>query len=253
MSGEGGATEARHPTGLSWPKPPYQVVRGLKLRQRIAGWFLIVLCSLILVGMLGGYFGMTTEGRALLFDTALSLGLGAPLEGSRIEPGACDYYQTTGRYGSSGYDCELTVVRPRPGGGSERILLSIDVSRPEMAERYREAANLFGIVGIRWPAGVIANRWMQAALILVAAVILGWIVHFVGGMLKEERRLIRAGRRGTIVPADLLYGKAYGREDGCAAGLALLLRRCQAAAAASPARCPAGRCSSTAWSRAAPR
>ena len=118
MSGEGGATEARHPTGLSWPKPPYQIVRGLKLRQRIAGWFLIVLCSLILVGMLGGYFGMTTEGRALLFDTALSLGLGAPLEGSRIEPGACDYYQTTGRYGSSGYDCELTVVRPRPAAAA---------------------------------------------------------------------------------------------------------------------------------------
>jgi hypothetical protein len=82
-----------------------------------------------------------------------------------------------------------------------------------MVARAGEAATLFGTVGIRWPIGVVAARWLQILPLLLCAALLGWLIHIARSLLREDRLLIEAAQRGTIVPVDLLYPDMIGAKS----------------------------------------
>jgi hypothetical protein len=166
-----------------------------------------------LVVIFGGYFGLTREGRTLFVDTALSVGLGSTIDDAHVQPGSCSSYETSGRYRWSGYECDIDVLRPREGGGTERVPLRVDLTDPAMVASAGEAATLFGVVGIRWPIGVVAARWLQLAPLLLCAAFLGWLIHIARSLMREDRLLIEAAQKGTIVPVDLLYPDVIGAKS----------------------------------------
>lgn len=73
---------AADPATLGWPPPPLPVYR-LRLVQRIAAWFLVLLCGSLIPALATLNFGLTEEGRGLLVDPGLAIGLGARLGPAR--------------------------------------------------------------------------------------------------------------------------------------------------------------------------
>jgi hypothetical protein len=194
-------------TGLPWPSPPLQAHR-LKLHQRIAGWFLVLLCSPIAIGVVVLVLGYTDEGRDLVLDTATSLGLGTRIQGAGIVPERCTYRSSSGKYSMSGYECDIVVLQRQPDGKISRTKRGLSVGSEDDAGQAREARHLFGTIGLRFPFGVMASRWLRMLPLCFAFGIPAFIVVFVWGMLRDDRALRRAAREGRIVPADLLYFQA---------------------------------------------
>jgi len=191
-------------TGLPWPEPPLQTHR-LRLRQRIAGWFLVVFCGAIALALPVLVFGFTDEGQDLALDTAISLGLGSRIEGAGIVPERCSYRSSSGRYSISGYECDIVILQRQPDGKISRTMRRVSVGSERDAEQAREARRLFGAIGLRWPFGVMWSRWLQMMPVFIGVGVTGTIALFAWGLLRGDRALLRAAREGRIVPADLLY------------------------------------------------
>ena len=191
-------------TSLPWPEPPLPVHR-LKLRQRIAGWFLVVFCGAIAVALLILVFGFTDEGQDLAHDTAIALGLGSRIEGAGIVPERCTHRSSSGRYSVSGYECDIVILQRQPDGKISRTMRRVSVGSENDAGQAREARRLFGTIGLRFPFGVMWSRWFQMAPLFVGVGVTGAIALFAWGLLRGDRALLSAARDGRIVPTDLLY------------------------------------------------
>lgn len=195
-------------TGLPWPEPPLQAHR-LKLRQRIAGWFLVLMCGSVALAMLVLIFGFTDDGQELALDTAISLGLGTRIEGAGIVPERCTYNRSSsGRYSTSGYECDIVILQRLADGKISRINRSISVGSEKDAGQAREARRLLGSVGLRFPFGVMLSRWFQMFPLFIGVGVTGGITLFAWSMLRGDRALRRAAREGRIGLADLLYFEA---------------------------------------------
>jgi len=175
-------------TGLDWPSPPWPVQRMTRL-QRGAGWFLILLCGPLLVGLAVLVFGYTDLGRGLVLDTASSLRLGTALD-ARIDVRGC---------------CHVTVTWFESGNRVSQQTIAVELSDADDLGRVQRARRIFGTIGLSWPVGVMLSRWLVIAPVFVALGFLGAMVWLACRLLRNDRGLARAAREGSMVPVDLLF------------------------------------------------
>lgn len=191
-------------TGLPWPDPPLQAHR-LKLHQRIAAWFLVLSCSPVAIAAMVLVFGYTDEGQDLALDTAISLGLGTRIQGAGIVPERCSYRRSSGKYSMSGYECDIVMLRRQPDSTIRCSSRQPSVGSENDAGQAREARRLFGVIGLRFPFGVMVSRWLRMPPLCFAFGIPAFGVVFAWGMLRNDRALRDAAAEGRIGAADLLY------------------------------------------------
>src|SRR5688500_19194429 len=123
---------------LGFQPPPHRIEasRGpvvLFFAKLAVGFLLLVAIALPVAVM-----GFTSAADALLTDSALGLGFGSPAPEVRTSLRECDYYSSTGRYGTSGWDCVFELAQ-----GQERIEHEVELNGEEEAKLHRGA----GIVG----------------------------------------------------------------------------------------------------------
>ena len=190
---------------LPWPSGPFPAPRRLRLLLA-AAWILSVVMGGVAIG-LGALFVHLPSGRQLLVDTALTLRLGEPIPGARIErAGSCSHYRTTGRPAWSGYRCDFLVTGP---GLRHRI--ETDLSEPVTASRIGEPGRVLGQVGAAWPAGLLARRWVQ---LLPFPVTMAFVCVVAAAGARQARSLTRVRRllrRGRLQGVDLLRRREIGR------------------------------------------
>lgn len=183
---------------IGFPDPPHRIRAGRSRTRLMAGYIAAALLFLIGLGLLIAYFGFDRAGRGLLVDTALAAGLGSPLPGARVNIGGCEYAGT--RAGSrlpGQWTCTATVIVDR-----QPTVLTLDtVSRFDL--RPSGAGTILGRIGIYWPAGVLAARWWNVAILLVIGFGLMAIALAALCWAAPDRRLMRA-RKGRIRVVDLL-------------------------------------------------
>jgi hypothetical protein len=187
---------------LSFPPPPYRLSGArLTLSQKIVAGFIVVIFPTLLLVMMVGYFGFDRNGRALLVDTALALGLGDELS-AEIRIGTCDRYASPtpgSRYSTSGWHCPIVVAH-----GAEVTAFSIDVNDAADATTYLHAGRVFGAIGVRWPGRVMATRWTKDGLLILAIVLLALVTAGVALAVRSITKPRRVARRGSIRSVDLL-------------------------------------------------
>lgn len=191
---DGETLEAR----IGFPDPPHQIRTGRARTRLVAGHTIAALLFLAGIGLLAAYFGFDRAGQGLVLDTALAAGLGEPLPGARVAIGGCEYADT--RAGSrlpGHWICTATVIVDR----RPTVLTLETTTRFDL--RPLGAGTVLGRIGIYWPAGVLAARWWNVALLLVAAFGLMAMALAVLAWMAPDRRLLRA-RRGHIRVVDLL-------------------------------------------------
>ncbi len=183
---------------IGFPPPPHRLAGQVSFGRRLAGYFAVGLLMVAGAAILVMYFGVAREGRGLAVDTALALGLGRPIVGARVIPGECEPYRTSGKYGTSGFFCAITVL-----DGAARTELLIDtVSRPDLAA-HDGAGRVLGATGIYWHAGVMLARWWSILLLMMIAVglLVGPLTMM--GAIRRPGRLARLAR-GHVHTVELL-------------------------------------------------
>jgi hypothetical protein len=182
---------------IRWPAPPYAVER-LAVYRRVAGWVLVVMAGGILLGLTVGFFSVHDGARNLLIDTAASLGLGAKEADSRVEAERCNHR-------GGGYQCRLIIHRRAPSGAMERIAIDAEFHNAADVARLTEVRRVFGVVALRWPAGILLRQWLELWVLLIPLAFAGFIYWIAHALLREDYLKHRAGRDGLIVSADLLF------------------------------------------------
>jgi hypothetical protein len=183
---------------LGFPPPPHRIAgsRGpiALLFGRLALGFLLLVAIALPVSVMG----FTSQARALATDTALGLGFGSPAPEVRASLRECDYYRSTGRYGSSGWDCLFELAR-----GTERFEHEVELDGEAEAKLHRGAGIVSGHVGLYWPSGILLSRWLDYALLFVISGGLLYVCHIVRRMVPKAYELARA-REASIRSVELL-------------------------------------------------
>jgi hypothetical protein len=180
-------------------QPPPHRIEGARgpvaiLVARLAVGFLLLVAIALPVSVMG----LTSEARALLTDSALSLGLGSPAPQVRVILRECDYYRSTGRYGTSGWDCVFLL-----GQGEAAREYEVELDSEEQATRHQGAGMAFGKTGLYWPAGVMLGRWLDYALLFVISGGLFYVCYVVARSAPGAIGLSRA-RQAQVRTVDLL-------------------------------------------------
>ncbi len=184
---------------IGFPDPPHRVAGSRGKAALFVGRILVLLLFLVAVALPVAVLGFSSQGPALLVDSALGLGLGSPAPDVAVTLGGCDYYRTTGRYGSSGWDCVYDLTGP-DGVASAH---AVELDGEDEAALHRGAGTVLGATGLYWPAGVLIGRWMDMMLALVMSALLLAFCYAMARMLPGGKALSRA-RDGTARTVDLL-------------------------------------------------
>ena len=191
---DGETPEAR----IGFPDPPHRIRLGHARTRLFAGTLVAALLILGGLGLLLGYFGLDRAGRGLLLDTALAAGLGSPLPGARVSIGGCDYADTrAGGRAPGHWICTATVTVDR----QPRVLTLESTTRYDL--RPLGAGTLLGQTALYWPAGMLAARWRNVAILVATGLALLAMGTILLAWLAPDRRLMRAGK-GRVHPVDLL-------------------------------------------------
>ncbi len=183
---------------IGMPAPPHRLAGSIPLGRRIAGHVAAWLLHLTGAAILVMYVGFHEPGRALIVDTALALGLGRPIPEARVVPGRCEAYHASGRYGSGGWFCSMTVI-----DGASRTELKIDTrSRPDLTA-LDGAGRVLGATGIYWHSSVLLQRWWSDLMLFLFsfALLLGPLT--MRGAMRQSARLARLAR-GHLHTVELL-------------------------------------------------
>jgi len=185
-------------TPPTFPDPPHRIRDSRPWRVVIIGYVAVGILLLAGLGVLVAFFGFG-DGRSLIVDSALALGLGAALPGAVINLDGCAYdAMRAGSRLPGHWTCIATIEADGARGTS--ILQTIS---PIEKLRHEGAGRVLGQLGIIWPVGTLAARWWNVAILLMIG--LGLIGFALIGIFRTAavRQLSRA-RSGSIRPVDLL-------------------------------------------------
>ena len=183
---------------IGLPAPPHRLAGSIPLGRRIAGHVAAWLLHLTGAAILVMYVGFHEPGRALFVDTALTLGLGRPIPEARIVPGRCEVYHASGRHGTGGWFCTMTVI-----DGARRTELKIDTrSRPDLTALHG-AGRVLGATGIYWHSSVLLQRWWSDLMLLMLGLTLLLGPLTARGAMRQSARLARL-ERGHLHTVELL-------------------------------------------------
>jgi hypothetical protein len=183
---------------IGFPPPPHRIEASRGPVALFLGKLALALLLLVAIALPVSVMGFTSEAKALLTDTGLSLGLGSPAPQVHVSLRECDYYRSTGRYGTSGWDCVFQLV-----DGEVTREHAVELDSEEEAQLHRGAGVIWGKLGLYWPAGVMLGRWLDYLLLLAISGLLFYVCYVVARMAARASELSLA-RNGHVRTVDLL-------------------------------------------------
>jgi hypothetical protein len=183
---------------IGFPPPPHRIGARRGPVALFLGKLALGLLLLVAIALPVSVMGFTSEATALLTDTGLSLGLGSPAPQVHVSLRECDYYRSTGRYGTSGWDCVFQLV-----DGEVTREHAVELDSEEEAQLHRGAGVIWGKLGLYWPAGVMLGRWLAYLMLFAISGLLFYVCYVVARMVSRARELSLA-RNGHVRTVDLL-------------------------------------------------
>lgn len=184
---------------IGFPPPPHRIEASRGPVALFLGKLALALLLLVAIALPVSVLGFTSEATALLTDTGLSLGLGSPAPQVHVSLRECDYHRSTGRYGTSGWDCVFQLV-----DGEVTREHAVELDGEEEAQLQRGAGVLWGKPGLYWPAGVLLGRWLDYLMLLAISGLLLYLCYVVARMVSRASEKLSLARNGYVRTVELL-------------------------------------------------
>jgi hypothetical protein len=168
---------------------------ALRLALGWAFWLFLVSLAMLIVGLVF----TSPAGRQVLRDTAASAGFGTPTADARLLAIRCERTERRGRWAISGERCDVTV-----SDRGVRRTLDLRVSSVLTPGELRGFVRIGDALALRWPAGVMIERWVQVSPIALGLALLLPLAWYLSADLMDAQRCLATIRSGVPLEVDLL-------------------------------------------------